>query len=98
MTLPAARMGDACVVHCKRPYVAAGSDNVIINGLAAARLGDPVTPHEMPASPSCVTHPSAIAVGSSTVFINARPAAYLGSKLVACTAVAMGSPNVFVQP
>ena len=96
--LPSARMGDVCIVHCSTPFVAAGSDNVIINGLPAARLGDPVTPHLKPGSKYCVTHGSVIAVGSSTVFINTRPAAYLGSKLVACTAVATGSPNVFVKP
>lgn len=55
------RVGDAWAVHCCGPschggVLAAGSSTVFVNGLSAARIGDPV---------SCG---SACATGSSNVF------------------------------
>lgn len=52
--------------------VTAGSPNVLIGGMPAARKGDPVT---------CSLHGSAsIIEGSATVFINGVPAARMGDK------------------
>jgi uncharacterized Zn-binding protein involved in type VI secretion len=98
MGKPANRRGDKCVVHCSLPTIATGSKTVHINGMPAARLGDKIVPHLMPATPKCVTHPSAIGQGSATVSIEGQPAAYFGCTLVACTSTAMGSPNVFIGP
>ena len=47
----------------------------------------------MPCPKCCVPHSAAIAVGSSTVFVNGRGAGRVGD--ATCTAVAAGSPNVF---
>ncbi|EOF6284799.1 PAAR domain-containing protein, partial [Salmonella enterica] len=49
-----------------------GSPTVSIDGLPAARQGDPLTPHSKPEHPP---HPRKIAGGSSTVFIDGKPAA-----------------------
>lgn len=75
---PAARMSD---MHtCPEsdgpvPHVGgsilAGSPNVFIGGLPAARVGDPLT---------CVGPPDVIAIGSSSVLINGRPAARMGDQ------------------
>ncbi|MBD1558310.1 type VI secretion protein [Vibrio sp. S9_S30] len=76
MSKPAARVGDAhsCpsktgrVPHIGCP-VAAGSSNVFINSLPAARQGD-LAP--------CIGPPDSISAGSSSVFINGKPAARMG--------------------
>ena len=91
----AARIYDKCIVHCSRPVVGEGSENVFVNGRPAARLNDKIVPHLKPAGKKCVIHSTVIGQGSPKVFINGRPAAYLGSKLVACTKIAQGSENVF---
>ena len=97
MGLPAARLGDKCIVHCSLPIVGQGSPNVFVNGIPAARLGDKIIPHLKPAGKTCVIHTTIIGQGSPKVFINGRPAAYLGSKLIACTVIAQGSPKVWVN-
>lgn len=75
---PAARLtdmhtcpeSDGPVPHVGGPIIA-GSPNVFIGGLPAARVGDPLT---------CVGPPDVIAMGSTSVLINGRPAARMGDQ------------------
>lgn len=66
--------------------ITAGSSTVFIDGLPAARQGDPLTPHAKPKHPP---HPRKIARGSSTVFIDGLPAARSGDA-VDCGGVVIG--------
>ena len=50
--------------------ITAGSSTVFIDGLPAARQGDPLTPHAKPKHPP---HPRKIARGSSTVLLTVCP-------------------------
>lgn len=70
--------------------VTAGSPDVFIDGLPAARVGDPLEPHDKPSSSK---HDRSIATGSSTVFINGKPAALTGGK-ISCGGVTIGSGSV----
>ena len=92
----AARQGDAGVPHCSAYVIATASADVKINGRGAARVADVSTPHLRPGGKRCGGHIAPIIVGSSSVFINGRPAAFVGSKLGACTAVATGSADVVI--
>ena len=91
---PATRIGDADVVHCSGPFRAVGSPNVLVNGIPWSRQGDINTVHLKPCGPQCCPHAMPIAVGSGTVIVNGRGAGRIGDGIVACTSVAMGSPNV----
>ena len=91
----AARLGDAGIPHCSPYNIASASADVKINGRGAARVGDVSAPHLRPGRP-CPTHVAAITRGSSSVFINGRPAATVGSSLAGCTAVATGSADVII--
>ena len=91
----AARQGDAGIPHCSPYVIANGSQDVLINGRGAARVGDTSTPHLVPGR-KCGTHTASIVTGSSSVIINGRPAALVGSKLSNCTAVATGSADVIM--
>ncbi|CCN84754.1 putative PAAR motif protein [Vibrio nigripulchritudo SFn27] len=94
MSKPAARVGDAhsCpdktgrIPHVGCP-VAAGSSNVLINSLPAARQGDMAV---------CIGPPDSISAGSSSVFINGLPAARMGDGTAHGGVVASGSGNVFI--
>jgi uncharacterized Zn-binding protein involved in type VI secretion len=44
----------------------------------------------------CTAHGPAIATGSSSVFINGKPAAFVGSSITGCTSVSAGSQTVFI--
>lgn len=96
MAAPAARQGDAGVVHCSGYTIAQGSLNVLINGRPAARVGDPSTRHLKPSSTICFPHVARITQGSATVYINGLPAARVGCALAGCTKVAQGSPDVII--
>ncbi|EZJ43287.1 PAAR motif family protein [Escherichia coli 2-005-03_S4_C3] len=61
-----------------------------IDGLPAARQGDPLTPHDKPKHPP---HPRKIARGSSTVFIDGLPAARTGDA-IDCGGVVIGGGTV----
>lgn len=100
MGRPAARIGDADVVHCSTPFRAMGSNNVLINFRGASRQGDINTPHLLPCGcpPCCCIHNAPIAVGSPTVYINGRQAGRLGDPIAGCTLVGQGSPNVLIGP
>lgn len=88
------RIGDADVAHCSGMTRAAGSSDVIVNGLGISRQGDNNTAHLLPGSP-CPSHAAPIAAGSSTVIINGRGCGRVGDAVSGCTSVAQGSPDVF---
>lgn len=93
--MPAAsRKGDQGVPHCSGYVIAAGSSDVYINGIAAARQGDTVTAHLLPGLP-CPAHAPPIAQGSRTIFVNNRPLVRVGDPVAGCTFIAQGSPTVF---
>ncbi|OSM50620.1 3-deoxy-manno-octulosonate-8-phosphatase, partial [Aeromonas salmonicida subsp. salmonicida] len=77
MTKQAAKVGDIGTDHdgFHPTAIIAGSPDVFIDGIPAARVGDPLAPHDKPNNPP---HPRSIASGSSTVFINGMPAALTG--------------------
>ena len=75
------------VPHVGGPIVSPGSPNVIIGGLPAARVTDMAV---------CVGPPDAIAMGSSTVFINYLMAARLGDPTVHGGIIVMGCPTVMI--
>ena len=92
--MPAAtRKGDQCTGHdaCPPVPLVEYSPNVRVNKLGAGRVGDHYSVH------GCVSHPGhqdVIAAGSSTVFINGRPAARIGDAVSISGTVQNGSPNV----
>lgn len=92
--MPAAtRKGDQCTGHdaCPPVPLVEFSPNANINKLGAGRVGDHYSTH------GCVSHPGhqdVIAAGSSTVFINGRPAARIGDAVSIGGTVRDGSPNV----
>jgi uncharacterized Zn-binding protein involved in type VI secretion len=100
--LPAARVGDlhVCpmqtpapapvpvpVPHVGGPVLPPGCVTVLIGGLPAAALGDPLT---------CVGPPDAIAKGSATVLIGGRPAARMGDSTAHGGTIASGFPTVLI--
>jgi len=92
---PAARIGDADVVHCSGPFRAVGSPNVFVNGRPWSRQTDINTVHLLPCGPGCCPHTAPIAVGSITVRINGLGAGRITDVIAGCTRVAQGSPNVW---
>ena len=94
--MPAAtRKGDNCTGHDSCPPVplVECSQNVFINKLGAGRVGDHYASH------GCITHPGhqdVIAAGSSSVFINGKPAARVGAAVSIGGAVQDGSGDVFI--
>lgn len=72
--------------------ITAGSPDVFIDGIPAARVGDPLAPHDKPNHPP---HPRKIASGSSTVLVNGKPLAITGGS-VDCGGVIIGSGTVIV--
>lgn len=94
----AARVTDTGSGHDCFPdsAVTAGSPDTLINGLPAARVGDPLAPHCCTCSSGHGLHPRAIAAGSSTVFINGKPAARIGDAVSCGGSVSTGSGNVII--
>jgi uncharacterized Zn-binding protein involved in type VI secretion len=94
----ATRLGDTCTGHgCWPPRPSeGGSPNVFVNGISWHRQGDTWAPHTCPDIPE--THASVLASGSSTVFVNGRPAGRVGDPVACGGSVAEGSPNVFCGP
>lgn len=92
--MPAAsRLNDIDTGHACFPpsKVIAGSDNVAINGLPAARLSDPLMSH---GCGKCVPHARNIAAGSSSVFINGLPSTRVGDAINCGGTMATGSADV----
>jgi uncharacterized Zn-binding protein involved in type VI secretion len=90
--MKAVKVGDIGTEHdgFHPTKVTAGSPNVFIDGKPAARVGDPLEPHDKPNHPK---HDREIASGSSTVFINGKPAALTGGS-ISCGGVTIGSGTV----
>ncbi|MFC3025410.1 type VI secretion system PAAR protein [Vibrio zhugei] len=95
----AARVGDIDTGHgCFPPTsITAGSGDVFIDGIAAARVGDPLMLHACP----CPTmphgvHGRSIAAGSGTVKINGQPAARIGDAIDCGGSIAVGSGTVII--
>lgn len=94
--MPAAtRLGDLNTGHdaCAPVALATASDNVLINGRGAGRVGDTYAAHSCKTRPS---HVGAIASGSGTVTINGKPAARVGDSVSCGGTVAQGSGNVTI--
>ena len=89
------RKGDADVTHCTGMTRSGCSPNVFCNGIGISRQGDNNTSHLVPSDTPCPTHSAAIAVGSTTVFVNGKGCGRVGD--ATCTSVAAGSPNVFAN-
>lgn len=94
MAKSAAKVGDIGTDHdgFHPTAITAGSPDIFIDGIPAARVGDPLAPHDKPNNPP---HPRKIASGSSTVFINGMPAALTGGA-VDCGGVIIGSGTVVI--
>ena len=90
--MKAVKVGDIGTEHdgFHPTKVTAGSGDVFIDGVPAARVGDPLEPHDKPKHPK---HGRSIATGSSTVFINGKPAALTGGA-ISCGGVTIGSGTV----
>ncbi|HKM97929.1 MAG TPA: type VI secretion system PAAR protein [Buttiauxella sp.] len=88
----AARLNDKGTQHdgYRETVITAGSPTVSIDGLPAARIGDPLNPHDKPEHPP---HPRKIASGSGTVFIDGLPAARAGDS-IDCGGVVTGGGTV----
>lgn len=95
MGQPAARRNDICTGHgCwpPRPNISASS-NVFINSRGAHRLGDAWRKH---CCPHLGCHSGVTATGSSSVFVNGRPAARVEDMVSCGSAIMTGSHNVFI--
>lgn len=86
------KVGDIGTDHDGFPPtpITAGSPDVKFDGQPAARVGDPVAPHDKPKHPP---HGRTIVSGSSTVMINGKPAAITGGA-ISCGGVTIGSGTV----
>lgn len=94
MSKKAAKVGDIGTDHdgFHPTAIISGSPDVFIDGIPAARVGDPLAPHDKPNNPP---HPRSIASGSSTVLVNGKPLAITGGA-VDCGGVIIGSGTVIV--
>ena len=94
--MPAAtRLGDNDTGHdaCPGTALNSASTNVFTNGKGNGRVDDSYVPH------GCIVHAphsGVIASGSSSVFINKKPAGRIGDPISCGGSVAVGSPNVFI--
>ena len=86
-----ATVGSTGVPHSGVPKVDSGSPDVIVNGKACARVDDSIVAHRYGKK----THTSKIGTGNSTVLVNGRPIAIVGSVLIpSCTTLNSGSADV----
>lgn len=90
----AARLNDIGTGHDGYPPtpIIAASPTIVIDGKPAARVGDPLEPHDKPNSPK---HGRAIVAGSGTVFFDGKPAARSGDA-VDCGGVLVGGGTVTI--
>jgi len=86
-------LGAICSGHgCYPPRVNdQASSNVFVNGIPVHRQGDHWVTHCC--GDSC--HDSALAAGSSSVYVNGMQCARIGDPVACGSAVAQGSENVF---
>jgi uncharacterized Zn-binding protein involved in type VI secretion len=73
--------------HVGGPILPPGSPTVLIDGLAAARVGDVAT---------CTGPPDTIAAGSATVLIGGMPAARMGDATAHGGVIVLGSTTVII--
>jgi uncharacterized Zn-binding protein involved in type VI secretion len=92
----ASRVGDPVVPH-KEGGGAAGAAST------AASIGSKFAPPPYSIAIAvvgkllkCKNHAPRIGAGSSSVFINGKAAAFVGSSITGCTSVAAGSADVFI--
>jgi len=92
----ASRVGDPVVPH-KEGGGAAGAAST------AASIGSKFAPPPYSIAIAvvgkllkCKNHAPSIGAGSSSVFINGKAAAFVGSSITGCTSVAAGSADVFI--
>jgi uncharacterized Zn-binding protein involved in type VI secretion len=92
---PAARVGDIASNHGPWPPtpITGGSPDTFINGIPAARQGDPVLMHAIPNHPP---HGRSLSEGTPSVLINGKPAARVSDAISCGGKVSNGSPNVFI--
>lgn len=93
----AVRKGDMSTghPHCYPPTPAVGcSDNVLVNGRGAVRLGDAWQVHG--ACDVHSPHSGASISGSSTVFVNGKPKCRIGDAISCGDTMAEGSSDVIV--
>jgi uncharacterized Zn-binding protein involved in type VI secretion len=90
----AARLGDSCSGHgCWPPRTGvSASNNVIINGRPAHKVGDAWNIHCCPKK-GC--HPGVVSAGSKGVYINGAPAARIGDSINCGSIIVAGSSNTF---
>ncbi|MCA9732109.1 PAAR domain-containing protein [candidate division KSB1 bacterium] len=96
MSKPAARMGDQhpCPLSDgPKPHgvgtIMQGEPSVLIEGMAAARVGDQVICATSPA-------PNAIVAGSATVLIKGQPAARVGDQTAHGGTIVVGATKVLI--
>lgn len=91
------RVGDTATGHASFPptVLIEGSDNTFVNGIPASRVGDALNPHGSP-SPS-PPHSRAVSQGASSVLINNKPAAYIGSSVNCGGMLVVGSGNTIFE-
>lgn len=73
---------------------AAGSDNVLINGIGAVRAGDAVASHTYD-PPGCPSHAPGLSTFSSKVLVNGKGLGRLGDTYGCGVKISSGSGNVF---
>ena len=90
----AAKLNDIGTGHDGYPStpIIAASPTVTIDGKPAARMRDPLEPHDKPNSPQ---HGRAIAAGSGTIFFDGKPATRSGDP-VNCGGVLVGCGTVTI--
>lgn len=95
MGRPATRQGDKQIGHgCFPPTNAiVGSPNVSTNGKQAMMVGGQYVQH---CCPKAGCHPVILGQGSSSVFINGKPAGRMADKTACGGTVINGSSNVFI--
>ena len=88
------RLGDKCSGHdaCPPRPIISASENVFVNGLGWARVGDNYALHGCPEHPP---HGAILAEGSRTVFVNGIPAGRIGDAVSCGGCANEGSPDVF---
>jgi len=93
-----ARLGDPVATGhgCTSVTTISGpcSPNVKVNGIKVARQTDILVPHTIGTPPNCVSHGSAVNLGSATVKVNGLPIARKTDSADLGT-ITNGSGNVF---
>lgn len=93
----AARVGDSVTAHQQPP---GGGGAVGMGASIGAKFAPPPYSFALMAvgfvAKKCTDHAPQIAKGSSSVFINGKAAAYVGSSITGCTKVSAGSQTVFI--